>query len=314
MSNNKTPLLSVLMPTYNCAYYVAAAIASIQAQTFSDFEFIIIDDGSTDQTLAEVERLAALDKRIHLYQKENTGLVDTLNIGIGLCRGQFIARMDADDIALPERFQCEVAALTADPKLGVVGSWAKLFGTRREIWHHRAEDNFIKNLLLFKTSGFQHSSVMMRADIFKDFCYSSAYPHIEDAALWCDIAAHSEWSFANIRQVLIKYRTHNKQISQRFHEIQNSNFAKLTCAYARALGAPETITRQVDNVKTILHDKKIRNVDDFEWLYNWLVELRQSINLNDDFFVFDEQLRKCGKWYDPKKYPPLAINNRFCFL
>jgi glycosyltransferase involved in cell wall biosynthesis len=114
--------ISVIMPVFNCAGYVEAAIASILDQTYTDFEFIIIDDGSTDQTGKLVDAAAARDARIHLISRENRGISPSLNEGLALARGEYVARMDGDDIALPERFATQIAFLDANPECGLVGT------------------------------------------------------------------------------------------------------------------------------------------------------------------------------------------------
>ena len=114
------PLISVVLPVYNCGRYVAEAVESILEQTFTDFEFLIIDDGSTDRSLVILNRYASADPRIRLVSRPNTGLVEALNEGLGLA-GEFIVRMDADDVALSDRFEIQVAYLPTPPTWFVSG-------------------------------------------------------------------------------------------------------------------------------------------------------------------------------------------------
>jgi glycosyltransferase involved in cell wall biosynthesis len=116
------PAISVLMPVYNTERYVAEAVESILAQTFRNFEFLIIDDGSTDRSLSILKRYAERDPRIYLVSRPNTGYVIALNEMLAMARGEFIARIDADDIALPERFEVQVAYLREHPEVVCLGS------------------------------------------------------------------------------------------------------------------------------------------------------------------------------------------------
>lgn len=116
------PTLSVLMPAYNAGRHIGRAIESVLAQSFADFEFIIVDDGSTDDTRAIVERYAARDPRIRLFSRSNTGLVGARNDTLAPARGEFLAFLDADDVALPGRFERQVAYLRAHPECVLVAS------------------------------------------------------------------------------------------------------------------------------------------------------------------------------------------------
>lgn len=287
------PILSVIMPVFNCAPYLAAAIDSVLGQNFTDFELILIDDGSTDDSLRILKSYAARDTRVRLLSRANKGLVYSLNEGIGLARGRYIARMDGDDIAVGDRFSCQVAYLETHPQVGILGGWGQLFGARNEIWHHRQDDNFIKVLLLFRTSGFQHSSVMARRAVFEQFQYSSEWTHLEDAALWCEIAARSSWRFHNLRKVLVHYRVHAHQVSERFRQEQDRKFIDLTLYYAKLLGLEiEQDTRLIAQIIS----KTMDCANDLEragaWLRTLQVQLQQY--MDDEFYVIQEiWLRLC---------------------
>jgi len=120
------PLISVVMPVYNTEKFVAEAIESILAQTFTDFEIIIIDDCSTDKSWQIIQDFSEKDQRIVTIQNsENQGLARSLNKGLKIAKGQFIARMDADDISMPQRFEIQLDFLKNHPDVGVVGSTVK---------------------------------------------------------------------------------------------------------------------------------------------------------------------------------------------
>ena len=127
----KSPLISVILPVYNAEKYLAEAIDSILNQTFTDFEFIIINDGSTDNSLSILQSYQTQDSRIRLFSRENKGIVMTMNEGIDLARGEWLARMDADDIAMPSRFERQLQHLK-ETSADICGAWIEFFGNTRQ--------------------------------------------------------------------------------------------------------------------------------------------------------------------------------------
>src|SRR4051812_26679567 len=117
-----SPTVSVLMAVYNGEQYLREAVNSILSQTFKDFEFIIIDDGSTDRSPELLASYARADSRVKLISRPNKGLTKSLNEGLHAARGEFVARMDGDDISLPERFERQVSYLREHPEVVLVGS------------------------------------------------------------------------------------------------------------------------------------------------------------------------------------------------
>ncbi len=284
----RPPLISVVMSVYNCESFVEEAVNSILSQTFADFEFIIIDDGSTDNTHHILQLLSRQDSRIRLYRQSNEGLVYSLNKAIKLARGKFIARMDADDISVKDRFERQVEFMKNHPDVYILGGWAKLFGEINEVWHHRQDDNFIKNLLMFRTSGFQHSSVLIRKAVFEKYEYESQWPHIEDVALWCKIAANEKWKFHNLRYILVHYRTHHQQVSEVYREIQSIGFTELNKLYVKQLGGDVTSFELWRNII------EVSSMDPSDVLAAGalLSEFRSKLNLPDEFFVIEERWLK----------------------
>ncbi len=124
------PTVSVLMPVYNGERYLRPAIESILAQTFTDFEFVIIDDGSNDTSPSILRQYADRDPRVKLFLREHRGVPDTLNEAFATSRGKYLARMDCDDVALPERFARQVALLDADPAVVCAGGYFQLIDGR----------------------------------------------------------------------------------------------------------------------------------------------------------------------------------------
>lgn len=177
------PLISVVLPVYNAGEFMREAVHSILAQTCSDFELIALNDGSTDGSQKILEDFRKLDPRIRLISRENRGLAETLNEGIDLARGKWIARMDADDIALPQRFARQLQWLE-ETGADICGSWIKLFGTPDgRILKHAQTDEAVKMELLFGAP-FAHPSVMMKRDAARQLGYDKSWEKCEDYDLW----------------------------------------------------------------------------------------------------------------------------------
>ena len=228
-SRADTPLISVALPVYNGEDYLAEAIDSILAQTFTNFELIIIDDGSTDNSLAILRRYQALDDRVVLVSRENRNLVNTLNEAIDLARGVWLARMDQDDIAFPYRFERQLEWL-AHTGADICGSWVKFFGGgNHHTWRAYESDEAIKMDMLFK-SPFAHPSVMMRADLVRNLRYDKSCEKAEDYDLWIR-AAQAGWKMTNVPVVLLMYRCHASQITSKSSHGQQSMSAEIKKRY-----------------------------------------------------------------------------------
>lgn len=214
--------VSILMPVYNASAYLQEAIESIINQTFTDWELIIINDGSTDKS-AEICKYFN-DTRIRYFEhKENCKLIATLNEGIDLCKGQYIARMDADDISMPKRLEKQLAFLENNPDYILVGTNAYVIDQHEKIIGkiiNPESNNFLQVSLLF-TTPFVHPSIMIRTHILKQNKYSTQYIHSEDQELWMRIACLGK--IANLKSMLFKYRIHNTNVSVQHQLLQQQN-------------------------------------------------------------------------------------------
>lgn len=155
-------LISVVLPVYNCELYIREAIESILAQTYTAFELIVVNDGSTDGTAAILAGIS--DPRLRVIAQPNGGIVKALNAGLQAAKGQFIARQDADDISLPERFARQMAYMQAHPEVMVCGAWAEIIDVQNRVTglhKHPAASNAIKFHTIFDTF-FVHSTVLFR--------------------------------------------------------------------------------------------------------------------------------------------------------
>jgi glycosyltransferase involved in cell wall biosynthesis len=210
VTGGSTPAVSVLLPVYNSGRFLAEAIESILVQTFRDFEFLIIDDGSTDGSAEIARRFAGLDPRIRLVARANRGLVATLIELTGLARGGLLARMDADDIALPRRFERQVAYLREHPEVVVAGSWVEWIdqeGDSLREFHVDEGHEAIDRLHMEEgTNSICHPAAMIRADaIRKVGGYRVEYTEAaEDYDLWLRLAEVGR--VANMPEILLKYR------------------------------------------------------------------------------------------------------------
>jgi glycosyltransferase involved in cell wall biosynthesis len=207
------PRISVILPCYNGSSYIYDAIGSILDQTFPDFELIVIDDGSTDDSAEIIQTFD--DSRIRFFQQRNQGLPATLNRAISLANGEYLARMDADDISLPARFERQVDFLEKHPEHGMVGTWASIWADRQKTsrFHRPAtECSLLKFDLLFYNS-IVHSSTMIRRKVFVE-CGEYATEETrqpQDYDLWSRMMRHYEMT--NLPEVLHIYRETATSIS-----------------------------------------------------------------------------------------------------
>ncbi len=234
-----SPAVTVLMPLYNSAPWVGEAIQSILSQTFSDFELLVINDGSTDRS-AEVVR-AISDPRIRLVENEsNIGLIATLNRGTELARGDLIARLDSDDVAELRRLEWQTAFLAAHPEVAVLGGDTRFFGGVSGRGRYPAHPDEVRATLLFDTA-FAHPTVMMRRSLFVDHGvrYPAELVHAEDYGLWCRLTELG-FRMANLPHVLVRYRCHGQQVGAKYSADQFKNANLLRRRQLSQLGIEPT--------------------------------------------------------------------------
>ena len=209
--------VSVLLPVYNGARYLSAAVDSILAQTFADFELLILDDGSTDETPAILARYAHQDGRVSVISRANKGLVTSLNELLSHARGRYVARMDADDIALPERFALQVQFLDTHADVVCVGGSVEFIDDRGRllvtiVYPH--SDNEIQDRLLGGTTAICHPAAMMRREsLVAVGGYDEAFALAEDLDLWLRLGEIGK--LANVDNVVLRYRFHSASVSER---------------------------------------------------------------------------------------------------
>jgi glycosyltransferase involved in cell wall biosynthesis len=225
---SKSPRVSVVMPVYNGERYLHESIKSILNQTLTEFEFIIVDDGSTDNTWQTMQNYAASDSRVVLVQnRTNIGVAGSLNKGLGVARGEYIARMDADDVSLQERLATQVAFLDEHPDVGVVGSSVQLIDAAGSLGNVRRYPTMHALILwgLCFYAPFAHPTTVFRLAVVERVGgYDDTLLANQDRDLWQRLSSITR--FANLGDVFLLYRIHSSHVSRIHKDVQEQNSAK----------------------------------------------------------------------------------------
>jgi glycosyltransferase involved in cell wall biosynthesis len=230
------PTISVVLPVYNGARFLRQTLASLRWQTFTDWEAVCVNDGSTDESQAILRQFAAADPRFRIVDQENQGIVAALNASVLAARAPWIARIDADDVAVPERLATQWRFVQDHPDVVVVGSYM-LFtdpeGFPLSTQRYALEQEAIEQALLSGSAGsFGHPSVLIRRDaLLKAGLYRKEYEWVEDIDLWLRITRLGR--VANIPRVLMHYRQHEQSVCWNRRALQHERLHRLL-ALARA--------------------------------------------------------------------------------
>ena len=220
----KTPSISVIMPVFNSENTVHAAIESILNQTFREFEFIMIDDGSTDDSYAIMQQYQQIDNRVRVIQQQNQGITVALNAAINHAQGEYIARMDADDIAYPQRLEAQHQLMSQYLSIGICGTQIEIFGAKTGIGHVPTDPTIAKFTLLFRTPVY-HPTVMIRRSLLEKhqlrYDPENTYIAAEDYDLWLRASKYTE--IANHPDTLLRYRISDTQITHRLSDAQKAS-------------------------------------------------------------------------------------------
>ena len=215
--NKSTPKISVLMPVYNAEKYLKDSVNSILNQTFTDFEFIIIDDCSTDKSLEILKNFANMDKRIRLFtNSDNLRICKTLNKGIDYANGKYIVRMDADDYSYPERLKIQYHFMESNPDFVVSGGYIEVCDENlksiKERKYKLNNEDIRKNMFFFNP--FAHPAVIYVTNAVKEIgYYNNDLADAEDYELYFRLGRIGK--FGNVAKKLIKYRINQNQVSVR---------------------------------------------------------------------------------------------------
>ena len=215
------PRVSVVLPFRDCESFLTEAVASILGQAFRDFELLAVDDGSKDQSVAVIEAFARQDGRVRLLRAHGAGVAAALNVGVAESRGEYVARMDGDDVALPERFVWQVAALDGSPRVLVVGSAVEHIDRRGRVldvaWYPSTAEG-VRTVLAHGHCCLCHPATMIRREALVGAGgYRTSVPFAEDFDLWLRLARVGD--LINLDRRLLRYRLHTGSVAfHRTHE------------------------------------------------------------------------------------------------
>lgn len=287
------PLVSVLMPCYNVEKYIEESMDSILNQTYKNMEIIAINDCSTDKTLDILQTMSQRDQRIKIINNEtNLKLIKTLNKGIAICQGEYIARMDSDDIALPSRIEKEVLFLEANNDHDIVSTLFYAFRTenpsKKDFHYSPLLDSQLRAFMLFK-SGICHPAVMIRKRVFSELglSFGEEYLHVEDYALWSQAVYKTR--IANIGEPLLLYRVHKNQVSSLYENIQTENKKKVFKIHCDHLGLPSD-EKYLDIYASVA--EAVPSQSSFEYLDRCEEFMLSLLKLNDNKVFCDSEYLK----------------------
>ncbi|MDR1183019.1 MAG: glycosyltransferase [Bacteroidales bacterium] len=231
-TKTKNPSISIVMPMYNVQNFLRETVDSILKQTFADFELIIVDDGSIDNSVNIVKSYN--DKRIHLILAPHD-FINSLNTGTSKAKGKYIARMDADDIMPVDRLEVQFEFMEKNPKIDICVGWMQFFGNSDHLERVPAKHDEITNRLMYRNFA-MHPTAMLRRKIFcsGNIKYEENYPYAEDYKLWTDIIK-AGFRFSGIQRVLNYYRNHNEQVTVTKHNEMNESAFKIQVDYVEYL-------------------------------------------------------------------------------
>ncbi len=287
MESVKKPLVSVLMPVHNAAEFIADSLGSILAQDYTQLEVIIVDDGSTDQSMDIVQSF--FDPRIVIMKNaENIGLAASLNRAIGISTGIFLARMDADDISHPSRISSQVNFLLNNPDVDVLGASMQYFGESEFLNHFPETHEACKSYLLLNVC-FGHPTVMFRRHVFDspDNFYN---PHLrqysEEYDLWCRLV--DIYRFHNIQEVLLYYRTYPPSVKSYAENKRIKNSSQIRKKYLTShLGDVRDNDWSTHCMAALLTN--FSSITDIQKIDTWL---RRILDLNVQANVFNQEILK----------------------
>ncbi|MBQ6616503.1 MAG: glycosyltransferase [Thermoguttaceae bacterium] len=284
--NEEIPI-SVVMSVYNGERYLSLAIESVLKQTFKDFEFIIVDDGSTDRSLEIIRKYEKKDSRIRVLVQENQGLAAALNNGIAMARGKYIARMDDDDISLPNRLQLQYEFMESHPEIVasscnviVINKW----GDEYDLWKREVDSSVIdSNHVNLGYTSLCHPSAIIKKSAFDAVGgYSSDIRYAQDLDLWLKMGEYG--ALTNLPEALILYRFHNNAASGAHRQEQYKCVLLAVTRARQRRGITEDSFSQiysgelVPNEKTILYKtaqyqfKKKRYFKAAIYYFSWFIK------------------------------------------
>ncbi len=280
-----SPKITVLMSAYNAEKYLAEAIESVLNQTFKDFEFIIINDCSTDKTGEIIKGYATMDQRIRVINNTtNLGLTKSLNIGLKEARGEYVARLDADDVALPERLGRQYLFMENHPELTLVGSWAEIIdeqGQNKGYLRGETKEYLLKFKMLFSNQLVHSTIFFRRSEVLDSGGYNEAYVYVQDYELYSRLL--KKYRLINLPEILAKYRAHGEAITKNQGLKENYKQHALKIIYQNFLAL---ITIKQEEFQTLAEALIIKNST---YRLSWQTYRQTKVILKDVVRAFFEK-------------------------
>jgi len=281
------PALSIIIPVYNAGQYLAEAINSVLNQTFRNFELIIINDGSTDNSKTIIQSFT--DERIHYFEnKKNSGIVFSRNRGLKEAAGEFIGMVDADDVVCPEKFEKQIAFLKKNSDFGMVGSWVKFIDTYGKRlpgkWKLNAPPEKIPAIMLFRNY-FVQSAVLYKRECLKNFSFTRGFEIGEDYLFWHQILKTCKsW---NLPEYLVDYRVHKDSITNKRNDLRVEMDKKIFEIQLKELGVDVTereleLHLLIKEGTSVVDAKTLLEID--RWLKK-IVDSNKSCQLYDSRYL-----------------------------
>ncbi|MDO9000765.1 MAG: glycosyltransferase family 2 protein [Bacteroidota bacterium] len=290
-----SPLVTILMPVYNADFFLKRAMDSILEQTYSNIEFLIINDGSTDNSLSIIKSYS--DNRIVLIENEkNLGLIYSLNIGLQKARGKYVARMDADDVSYKNRIQKQLVFMENHSDVGILGTFIQKEKKFELYANPKLTSNELKARLIFNNI-FNHPTILFRNSFLKEqnISYNAEFKHAEDYNLWLNTIPKTD--FAILNESLLYYENHQSQVSEIFNAEQKINVNKSHRQFFTSLnlnfsGAELEIHRR------LFYQDYLYNKTFIAELENWLLKISESTSLQS--LLTKEALQKTTSvvWFE----------------
>ncbi len=300
----KNGLVSVVMSVYNDSKYLSSAIESILNQTYNNLEFIIVNDGSTDKSFEVIHKYAKLDSRIVLVSRANKGFTVSLNDGVKISRGNFIARMDGDDISHIDRFEKQVEYMMENENTDILATYTKVIDEDNDIeyankceknYNFDFDDNNVEQILLARCA-IAHPTVMFKADVIKKLLYNESFFATEDYEMWLR-ALYNGYKIHKLKKKLFTVRRHNMSKSVTKDLLNNAALCEvITCKFEYIYNKYLINNRQI---KCLIWGCGIGGVKVYE-----IIRKRNNINVIGYIDTY-----KKGEFNDLKIHNPNEIAN-----
>ena len=275
-----SPRISVILPVYNGSAYLAEAMGSVLNQTFRDFELIVLDDASTDGSASVAEQFN--DPRVRVIRQEaNRRLPATLNHGLDLARGEWVARMDADDICHPFRFEKQIRWMERKPEIGICGTWVRLFGGAVGMTQEYPVSPDSVEAFRYFHCPFAHPTVMIRRNLLEEFGlrYDPSAKAVEDFDLWNRLLVHTRG--ANIPENLLHYRLHEASVTSRDWRVMDENSSGVLKTVLKKI-LPDVTEEQARFHRQVSMAEIPPDLESLQRAGEWLGEIAPALNRNRD--------------------------------